>query len=270
MAKTLVKIASRASPPVDDGSTSAARAINAPTQPTSKQAPPKRGKRAKQKKLAKYKDQDEEDRAAFEALTGSRAGRERAEAIAKLRAERDAQNEVQKERRRTQHQRQQKETAEHEEIRRLMLEEGVEILEADEAEKATALDVLVGAPLAGDEILEAVAVCAPWSALSRFKYKAKMQPGQVKKGKAVKEVLDRWRAGSGKKNSVDEAAQDSEKMWPREIELIKALKSEEVVNCVPVAKVKVMMAGSSSGGGGGGGSGGGHGNRKGGKGKGRR
>ncbi|KAH0597756.1 hypothetical protein MHUMG1_04128 [Metarhizium humberi] len=233
----------------------------------SKKGPPKRGQRGKAKKVAlKYKDQDEEDRAAAEALIGATVGQKRQEAEAKARADRQAELDAARERRRAQHQRQQKEVAEHEEIRRVMMDEGIEVLDADEAEKATPLDALVGTPLPGDEILEAIPVCAPWNALGKFKYKAKLQPGAVKKGKATKEVVERWKADSGKKGAVDESSLDSERMWPREVDLIKGMKVEEVVNCVPAGKVRVMMSGGSAGGSGGG-KGGQKGGGKGGKGK---
>ncbi|CRK19325.1 hypothetical protein BN1723_002538 [Verticillium longisporum] len=235
------------SPPQGSAQTTAAASKQAVP---AKTAPAKRGKKGKAKKMAaKYKYQDEDDRAAAEALIGAAAGRQKAEAEAQARAEREAQAAAQKERRRAQHQKQQKATAEHEEIRRLMHEEGVELLEADEAEKATALDGLVGTPLVGDEIVEAIPVCAPWNALGRFKYKVKFQPGPVKKGKAVKEVLERWKLVATKKGVVDERAQDSERMWPREVELIKAFKPEEVINSVPVGKLKVMMGAGGGGGG---------------------
>lgn len=220
----------------------------------SKKHPPKRGQRGKAKKIAaKYKHQDEEDRAAAEALIGATVGQKKAEAEAKAKADRDAELAAAKERRRAQHQRQQKETAEHEEIRRVMMEEGVEMLDEDEASQMTLLDAIVGTPLPGDELLEAIPVCAPWNALGRYKYKAKLQPGATKKGKAVKEVLERWKAASTKKGVVDENSRDKDRMWPREVELIKALKPEETFNVVPVGKVRVMMAGGSSGGGGSGG-----------------
>jgi predicted ribosome quality control (RQC) complex YloA/Tae2 family protein len=228
-----------------------------------KKAPPKRGQKGKAKKIAaKYKHQDEDDRAAAEALIGATIGQKKAEAEVKAKEDRQAELAAAKERRRAQHQRQQKETAEHEEIRRVMMEEGVEMLDEDEASQMTALDALVGMPLPGDEILEIVPVCAPWNALGRYKYKAKLQPGATKKGKAVKEVLDRWKAAPNKKGVVDESARDSERMWPREVELIKALKPEETFNVVPVSKVRVLMAGGNSGSGGGG--------KKGAKGKGGR
>ncbi|RYO75405.1 hypothetical protein DL764_010453 [Monosporascus ibericus] len=227
-------------------------------QPQKKGQQPKRGQRGKAKKIAaKYKDQDEEDRAAVEALIGAAAGRKKAEAEAKAKAEREAQQAAARERRRAQHARQQRETAEHEEVRRVLLEEGLETLDADEAaaHDATPLDALVGTPLPGDEILEAIPVCAPYAALSRCKYKAKLQPGSQKKGKAVKEVLERWRADSGRKGALDETARDKEKMWPREVELIKAFKPEDAVNCIPVGKLRVVMSGGGGGGGGSGGDG---------------
>ncbi|KAK1238563.1 hypothetical protein MKX07_004139 [Trichoderma sp. CBMAI-0711] len=231
----------------------------------------KRGQKGKAKKIAqKYKDQDEEDRATAEALIGATVGRQRAEAEAAARAQRQAELEAMKERRRAQHERKQKEVAEQEELRRAMLNEGLDVQEPDEHEKATNLDTLVGTPLAGDEILEVIPVCAPWSALVRFKYKVKLQPGSVKKGKAIKEVLERLKTDSARKGVVDEAARDTEKMWPREVELIKGLKPEEIANCVPVSKLRVMMMGASggsgSGGGGGKGKGGGKSQGKGGKG----
>ncbi|KAL5091149.1 hypothetical protein Trisim1_003462 [Trichoderma cf. simile WF8] len=224
----------------------------------------KRGQKGKAKKIAqKYKDQDEEDRATAEALIGATIGRQRAEAEAAAKAQRQAELEAQKERRRAQHERKQKEVAEQEEIRRAMMNEGLDAGEPDEAEKATNLDTLVGTPLAGDEILEVLPVCAPWSALVRYKYKVKMQPGSVKKGKAIKEVLERLKTDSARKGVIDEAARDSEKMWPREVELIKGLKPEEIANSVPVGKLRVMMAGASGGSGsGGGGSGKGKGGGK--------
>ncbi|KAF7559347.1 hypothetical protein G7046_g4798 [Stylonectria norvegica] len=218
-----------------------------------KQHPAKRGRRGKQKKIAtKYKDQDEEDRAAAEALIGAAAGRQKADAEAQAKANRDAEIAAMKERRRAQHHRQQKEIAEHEEVRRVMMDEGLDVLDADEAAQATALDALVGTPLAGDEVLELVPMCAPWTALAKVKYKVKLQPGATKKGKAVKEILERFKHEAVRKGVVDELARDTEKMWPREVELIKALKPEETFNCVPVGKVRVMMSGGGGGGGGGG------------------
>ncbi|KAI1110694.1 fibronectin-binding protein A N-terminus-domain-containing protein [Nemania sp. NC0429] len=251
--------------PESSNSQSLPSALKQPSQPNKKVQQTKRGQRAKAKKIAaKYKDQDEEDRAAIEALIGSAAGRQRAEAEAKAKAEREAALEAARERRRAMHQRQQRETAEHEEVRKLMLDEGIETLDPDEVANLSPLDALVGAPLPGDEILEVVALCAPYAALGRCKYKVKLQPGAQKKGKAVKEILEAWKAASNKKGVVDEKSTDKERMWPREVELIKAIKPEDVINAVPMKSLKVMSSGGASGNGGGGGGGGGQGKGKGG------
>lgn len=236
------------------------------TTPSQHTAGPSRRRRKKVKKIAtKYKDQDEEDRAAAEALIGAKTGQKKAEEEAKLKAAREAELAAAKERRRAQHQRQQKETAAHEEARRARMNEAFDTIDAEEAEQLTSFDDLVGTPLHGDEILEVIPICAPWSALVKCKYKVKLQPGAMKKGKAVKEILERWKVASGKKGVLDELARDSERMWPREVELIKGLKAEEFINIVPVGKVRVMTAGGSASGGGGKG-GGGKGQGKGGRG----
>lgn len=107
----------------------------------------------------------------------------------------------------------------------------------------TSLDGLIGTPLPGDEILEAIPMCAPWAAMGKCKYKAKLQPGTVKKGKAVKEILARWVGDVSQKGKVDETASDMERMWPREIELMKGWKVEEVTGTICVGKVRVMMSG---------------------------
>ncbi|KAI9761660.1 MAG: hypothetical protein M4579_000894 [Chaenotheca gracillima] len=235
-----------------------------------------RGKRGKQKKLAtKYANQTPEDRAAAMSLLGSAAAQQKASADAKSKEDREAEREFQKQRRREQHERAARETAEHEEVRRLMHEEGVETLDNAEEEEHTSalLDTFVGTPLPGDEILEAIPVCAPWAALGRYKYKVKLQPGSVKKGKAIREILGRWvSAGTGKASgkAVDDRSEDTERMWPREVELLKTWKDTEVLNTVPVSKVRVMMSGGMAGGdkagGGAGGKGKGKGKGRGGKG----
>lgn len=251
-----------------------------------KARPAKRGQRGKAKKIAaKYKHQDDEDRAIMEELLGVAAARQKAEAEAAAKAQREADAAAAAERRRQAQERARKQIAEHEEVRRqqMMLHDGdddaglaADEPAADSATELAPLDALVGTPLPGDEILEIVPVCAPWNALARLKYKAKLQPGHVKKGKAVKEIVERWRLAAGKKGTVDEKAVADDKMWPREVALIKGMKVEEAYNVVPVGKVTVMMSGGMAGGGGsggkgggkGGGGGGGGGGQKGGKGKG--
>ena len=219
------------------------------TTKATKTAPPppqrKRGQKAKAKKIAtKYKDQDEEDRLMAQELLGSVAGVQKAESEAKLKAAREAEAVFQKERRRAQHQRTQKETAGHEAARKAMLEEDAG-MDEEEEDRLTSIDALVGTALPGDEILEAIPMCAPFSAMNKCKYKIKLQPGTVKKGKAVKEILGRWTSDANLK-WVDKDSQDAEKIWPRELELLKGWKVEEVTNTVVVSRVKIMMSGGAA------------------------
>ncbi|KAF2227668.1 hypothetical protein BDZ85DRAFT_315215 [Elsinoe ampelina] len=227
---------------------------------------PIRGKRGKAKKLAtKYADQDEEDRELAMALLGSRKPNDETAEVPE-----DTNKETAEEaraRRREQHIKAQKAGLEAEEIRRLNLDEGVP--DAEEGDEQTGslagiLDGLVGTPLPGDEILEAIPISAPWAALGKFKYKAKMQPGGQKKGKAIREVVGKWVKDASEPRKVDTKSEDVERIWPREAELVKAWKEAEIVGVVPVKTVRVMMAGGNEGakgGKGGKGKGGGRGGR---------
>jgi len=227
-------------------STANARSQATPSAPKPNQ--PTRGKRAKAKKQAqKYANQDEEDRELAMSLLGSRktdtSTTDAAEA-AKAETAEEA-----RERRRLQHEKTQRAGLEAEELRRLKLEEGdAAAADDDDESHVTNLDVFVGAPLPGDEILEAIPVCAPWNALGKYKYKAKLQPGAQKKGKAVREILSRWGKGMAESRNFDDKALDKERIWPREAELIRGFKEAEVMGVVPVKQMRVMMAGGSGGG----------------------
>jgi NFACT protein C-terminal domain len=63
---------------------------------------------------------------------------------------------------------------------------------ADEGRGRVAqLDALTGAPVADDELLFALPVCAPYSALQGYKYRVKITPGTQRKGKAARQVRRR-------------------------------------------------------------------------------
>jgi len=78
---------------------------------------------------------------------------------------------------------------EKDEIRQIMQEENIQELEEDEKEKLTELDSLTGKPYQDDVLLFAIPVCAPYNAISNFKFKVKVTPGNTKKGKATKAAL---------------------------------------------------------------------------------
>lgn len=244
--------------------------------PKKEKQPVTRGKKAKAKKAAaKYADQDDEERElALRLLGANKAKAEKAAAAAEAKEKRDREIEAQKKRRKAQHDR----AAEAEKRRQAMLEEGAGDDYDEETAAAEAADLdwipaLVGTPHPDDEILAAIAVCAPWASLGRYKYRTKLQPGSVKKGKAVKEILGRWISETTTGKVKKEHAEDvgipravAEKMRAREGELLKTWKDTEVINTVPVGKVRIMTAGTGGDAKGKGKGGGGGGANKGGKG----
>ncbi|KAF2821814.1 hypothetical protein CC86DRAFT_410893 [Ophiobolus disseminans] len=212
-------------------------------------APLPRGKRSKAKKLAaKYAAQDEDDRALAMRLLGSQSGQVAAETAAQEKRQKEEEAAANKQRRREQHLRAQAAGKAAEEARQAAHEQDDDD-EGDEVLKSNLLnlDAFTGRPLPGDDLLSAIPVCAPWSALSAYKYKAKIQPGSTKRGKAVKEVLAIWDHAGKDAKATDKTGQDVERIWPREMELIRNWKETEVVGVVPVSKVRVMIAGGRAG-----------------------
>lgn len=247
--------------------------VNTPSSVSGVKGALPRGKRGKAKKAAaKYADQDEEERALAMRLLGVQPAHQKAvtEALVSQSKEEDAQ--AQKQRRREQHLRAQAIGKAAEEARRAAADgsNGANEAEPDADEErermdSLPLDCFIGRPLPGDELITAIPVCAPWSALSNYKYKVKLQPGSVKKGKAVKEILGRWEVEAKDPKRVDKKSEDGEKLWPKEVELIRSWKEAEVFGIVPVRTMRVVQSAGASGGGKGGGVGGGGG----GKGKGK-
>ena len=66
------------------------------------------------------------------------------------------------------------------------------------------VDALTGRPTASDQLLFAVCVCAPYSALVEYKYRVKLLPGSQKKGKVVQAAVSMWtRAAGGREAERD-------------------------------------------------------------------
>lgn len=158
-----------------------------------------------------------------------------------------------------------------EEVRRLLQEENIKMLEPEESENLTVLDGLTGKPLPTDILQFAVPVCAPYGALQKYKYKVKLIPGTMKKGKAVKTAINHFlvningnnsSSSSSERNAVEGGLSGAElreaeaALEAREKELIKMVKDEEAINAM-IGKSKVSAPGveaskKKSGGGGGG------------------
>ncbi|KND01393.1 uncharacterized protein SPPG_03204, partial [Spizellomyces punctatus DAOM BR117] len=146
------------------------------------------------------------------------------------------------------------------ELRRMLEEENVAFLPEEES-NLTFLDSLTGQPHPADILLHAIPVCAPWSALQRYKYKVKLLPGSLKKGKATKSAVSafvaiatdeesravskRGRGRGGETNSVEDNDGEEQNSIvdaaKRQKDLIKAIPEMELINSM-LGKVKVMSA----------------------------
>ena len=199
-----------------------------PEKQESKKPGTPRGKRGKMKKIKdRYAEQSEEERAVMIELLGSAKGPQPKGKKAKAKALKQQQLEEQKARREeTQKQpRKVEEADESKEVRRILEEENVPILEDEQVDQLTSLDVLTGQPHSDDVLLHAVPVCAPWIALQKYKYKIKIIPGSLKRGKASKQ------AQSAFLNQCD----------AREKDLVKAVPDAEWIYAM-LPKVKLMVS----------------------------
>lgn len=101
------------------------------------------------------------------------------------------------------------------EVRMLLEEEGITTLSKEEADKLSAEQVrfLTAVPTPQDTIHFAMAVCAPYTALSKYKYKVKVTPGTQKRGKATKQAMSLFTGQSdctGREREVVRAIPDQE------------------------------------------------------------
>ncbi|CAK7326283.1 unnamed protein product [Dovyalis caffra] len=109
-----------------------------------------------------------------------------------------------------------------------MEEEDIHEIGEEEREKLNDVDYLTGNPQPSDILLYAVPVCGPYSAVQSYKYRVKVIPGTVKKGKAAKTALNLF-------SHMPEATS-------REKELMKACTDPELVAAI-VGNVKITAAG---------------------------
>ena len=220
------------------------------TPSVSKAARHVRGKRGKQAKMkSKYADQDEDDRELAMQLLGSRPNAEKNKDSAEAKAAREAQSAQQKERRREQHSRAQDAGKASEEERQKLLASGQELMAPEELVELDMIDNFVGKPRPSDEILDCLVVCGPWEVMgTRLRWKTKLQPGSVKKGKAVKEILTMWThfIADMEKRRLPPPESDNHAevtQLRKEGEMIKTLRDVELVGMIPVGKVRLVTGG---------------------------
>lgn len=208
-----------------------------------------RGKQGKIKKAnSRYGDQDAEDRKAALGLLGSAAAQAKAEKDILAQVARQQELEAQKQRRRQRMDLAAAKGKEIEQLRYMSFQAENDQSDCEEVEAGPDLETFVGTVRPGDEILDAFIVCGPWNAVgTRCRWKAKVQPGAMKKGKVVREILAKWsddikeqeRRTIRHNDSAFERNEDSTAQ--RERELLKGFKEQEVVGVIPVSKCRVMV-----------------------------
>lgn len=214
-----------------------------------KQKHPIRGKQGKIKKAkVKYGGQDLEDRVAALRLLGSAAAEAKAEKDALASAAREKELEAQKQRSQKQKILAAEKGKETEKLRQARFQEDHSQSDGEEAEGGLDLETFVGAILPGDEILDAFVMCGPWNAVgTRCRWKAKLQPGAIKKGKVVREILGKWSDDIKElekkqvRREISEFQVNEDSTELRERELLKSFKEQEIVGVIPVSKCRFMM-----------------------------
>lgn len=205
-----------------------------------------RGKHGKLKKMKeKYGDQDEEERRAMMELLKSTGKKQQEEKPVEAKVVKSPEQEAE-DLKRKMIQRKEAEAKriarlkEEEELRTMMREEKLdELSDADRAriQETTAknlgvnLALLTSNPKPGDVVLFAIPVCAPYEALKDHKYRVKITPGTLKKGKAAQLAISVFLKHSD--------------ISPVEKELIKAIPEGELTGAL-IPNVKLSTPGLAS------------------------
>jgi predicted ribosome quality control (RQC) complex YloA/Tae2 family protein len=110
------------------------------------------------------------------------------------------------------------------------------------------LDFFTGCPHPEDVLEYAIPVCAPYQTLAKYKYKAKLVPGTLKKGKALKQVMNailNQMATEARRPASATPATDAERQVTassRELDLISAI-DEPVLIQQMLGNVRVLAPG---------------------------
>ena len=206
-----------------------------------------KGKHGKLKKIAKkYKDQTPEERAQMELLLHG-SGKKQLEAKAKAEQEVEIASGLQElmeedgSDKQAHGSRAGRRAAEKQEVAAILEEEKIQLAEALMGGDELELGTLTGDPKPDDEILYAMYMCAPWSALGGYKYKVKVVPGPPgKKSKVATQAVTIF-------------TKQAEASHPREADVIKAIPDEEILHLFPPNSRLLLglMGGPAKGGAGG-------------------
>ncbi|KAJ2850887.1 hypothetical protein IWW36_001513 [Coemansia brasiliensis] len=217
-----------------------------------KQQPQKRGKKGKMKKMKeKYADQDEEDRNIRMALLGATGTKEDIDKPTAYADSDPVESAV----------KQQQPPSIVDQLKALTVKEdqiepkpvtkdSKEAGDEEEAdvvelpiEQLNVLDTLTASPLPGDNLSFAIPVCAPYPALSAYKYRVKLVPGTMKKGKACKmaqTVMLTAADGNKPRSTHSKDADEAERL---ELESILASREKTLIKGIPDTEMIAQMLG---------------------------
>lgn len=162
---------------------------------TKANTPLPRGKKHKLKKMKKYSDQDEEERRIALAVLGSKPLKEESEGLVEEERDengeegREDEQEENKGVRKDERAKRREYGSERREVMRLLDEDGLVELENLERDTITTLDMLTAIPGLEDSVEYGLPVCAPYGALTNYRYKVKLMPGTTKRGKAYRSAM---------------------------------------------------------------------------------
>ncbi|KAJ2235815.1 hypothetical protein H4R99_001645 [Coemansia sp. RSA 1722] len=114
---------------------------------------------------------------------------------------------------------------------------------ATSAEHMDVLDMLTGTPLPGDNLSSAIPMCAPYSALSSCKYRVKLVPGSMKKGKACKMAVTVMLAAADGNKPRSVHSSDAAEAERLELQNILANREKELMKVVPEPEMIAQMLG---------------------------
>lgn len=114
----------------------------------------------------------------------------------------------------------------------------------DAVDDTAEISKLTSKPLPEDMILYAVPVCAPYSTLSQSKYRVKLVPGNMKRGKASKQCLDIFTHYHDTNFEKGKDVQSNGNVNSRYMDLIKAINDNEWIQAI-CGDVKISSAGAS-------------------------
>lgn len=189
-----------------------------------------RGKKSKLKKIKqKYGDQDEEERKLRMQILGNVKQTSSQESVAAVNASEKSNGAWKVSRK--------KQTL----INQLkkILEDLQDSTEDDDEERPQlvsyreSLDKLILSPLKTDTIVEVVPVFAPWSSLQKYKYKTKIQPGNLKKGKIISDLLEYY-----KKDHLKKLKEEGDE-WFDDKNLISNTNQQDLLLTITVNKMKI-------------------------------